>query len=336
MINKFFIQISKRLNKENDLSDITWAMCNSSTAFRNAFLKFFFPEMDISKNVYIKREAPNEDAASRPDFVINNGGVIYIVENKINDKNHHFGQYDKDFNIPPKRFGYIANYKIFQKNTTSDSSEEYRIKTWEEFYDYLGDLNIEQQNEKQLIIGYSNYIKSVCAIIKFKKAMNINGIYSLYQFNTILKKLCNCDEKEYSISVFHENRCYWDHYIMNGFEGINFNVSFKNVKMKDTYGWIGICFTEVNPLITLGFNAMKGCGKPVYEILDKHKKELKEGRYFCKPYYDDDEGPGYWFDFKESKEFKNERFNKLSINEQESELRSYVNEVISFIIGLCK
>ena len=102
------------MNKENDLSDITWALCNASHKFKEVFLKFFFPEIQISPDVVIEREISKDD--SRPDFVIHNGSELYIIENKINDQAHHFGQYEKAFKVTPERFGYIANSLLSTKN----------------------------------------------------------------------------------------------------------------------------------------------------------------------------------------------------------------------------
>lgn len=49
MIIDFFKQIGTYLQNENDLSDITCAMCHSSVNFKNWFVGFFFPNLDVSK-----------------------------------------------------------------------------------------------------------------------------------------------------------------------------------------------------------------------------------------------------------------------------------------------
>ena len=64
----FFQFLSSKYHKENDLSDITWAMCQSCESFRFAFLGFFFPEMQIKPSLSIEREKAEDD--SRPDFYI--------------------------------------------------------------------------------------------------------------------------------------------------------------------------------------------------------------------------------------------------------------------------
>ena len=51
----YFKYCSWKFAKENDLSDITWAMCMSSEVFRDSFLLFFFPNMVIEKDILIPR-----------------------------------------------------------------------------------------------------------------------------------------------------------------------------------------------------------------------------------------------------------------------------------------
>lgn len=128
MITRFLESLSYRVNNENALSDIIWSLCNSSPTFREAFLLFFFPNMRISPEIEIEREIVKNN--SRPDFIIYNDDEVYLVENKINDRNQHFGQYDKTFKVEPERFGYIANYVIPQPK----EGKKYQIRTWEGFY----------------------------------------------------------------------------------------------------------------------------------------------------------------------------------------------------------
>lgn len=92
-IAKFFEALSERAYKENDLSDVTYAMCGADVKFRQFFLDFFFKDahLDASK-VTIERE--HSEANGRPDFWIKDEeGIGYIVEVKIWDGNHHFEQY---------------------------------------------------------------------------------------------------------------------------------------------------------------------------------------------------------------------------------------------------
>lgn len=122
-IAKFFEAFSERAYKENDLSDVTYAMCEADLKFRQFFLDFFFHESHLdAHNVTIEREHP--DALGRPDFWIKDDkGVLYIVEVKIWDGNHHFEQYYNILSVNNgenstredvaawRRLGYIANYE---------------------------------------------------------------------------------------------------------------------------------------------------------------------------------------------------------------------------------
>ena len=94
LTEEFISNLSFRLNKENDLSDITWAMCETSDLFLTEFLAFFFPNVDFDE-VTLQREVANDD--SRPDFYFEYNDKIYLIECKIWDRNHHFAQYTKRF-----------------------------------------------------------------------------------------------------------------------------------------------------------------------------------------------------------------------------------------------
>ena len=99
MIKEFFENLSYRRKNENDLSDVTWAMCNASLKFKEFFLKFFFSDIIVSEDTIIDREVSKEN--SRPDFVVYNGEDKYLIENKINDDKQHFGIYDNTFEVTP-------------------------------------------------------------------------------------------------------------------------------------------------------------------------------------------------------------------------------------------
>lgn len=323
MVVDFLENLSYRLCSENDLSDVTWAMCYTSSTFKETFLKFFFPEMQISDDIEILREVSKDD--SRPDFIIHNDNVLYIIENKIGDQNHHFGQYDKSFGVTPERFGYIANYIISQP----DPEKPYPIRTWESFYKLLGTISVESEEEQSLINGYRAYLKSVCNIIEFTKPMNIEGIYSLYQLMEILNKLCKREEDNYTISVYNRGRTYDNKYADHTVTGINFELNLKNSQLQ-AWGWIGIYFSEEIPTICIGFCNKENWGKPVCDLIEK-AENLNDGRYSSAP---DEDGDAYWFYYIDEKETYEEWFNKLSLDEQTNQLKLFMDEVFNLISKL--
>ena len=324
MITEFLKNLSYRANNENALSDITWSLCNASPMFKETFLKFFFPDMQISPDVEIEREISKD--YSRPDFIIHNGEELYLIENKIYDHNQHFGQYDKAFKIPSERFGYIANYLIPQPSR----DKQYQIRTWEGFYKLLGTIQPESEQEQSLIVGFREYLKNVCNILDFTKPMNIEGIYSLYQLMEILNKLCNREEERYTVKVYNQNRSYDNSHATHWIMGVNFEVAFKQPKLQSC-GWIGIYFNEEIPLICMGFHDIKNWGKTVCNLIKNNKTDSKVGNYSSAPYYEDN---AYWFDFEDGKETYEEEFNKLSLDEQIEQIKTFMDEVFDYIYQL--
>lgn len=324
MITSFFENLSYRVNNENTLSDITWALCCSSPMFRELFLKFFFPEMQLSPEVEIEREIAKED--SRPDFIIYNNDDVYLVENKINDQKQHFGQYEKTFKVPPERFGYIANYMIPQPK----QGKYYQIRTWEGFYKHLGTIHSDNEQEQSLFDGFRAYLKNVCNIIDFTKPMDIEGIYSLYQLVEIFSKLSNREEDNYIIKLYNQNRAYDNSHATHRIMGVNFEVIFKRSRLQ-SYGWMGIYFDNEIPTICIGFWDNDNWGKAICNLLRKNVVDAKVGENTSAPYYEAD---AYWFDFDDDKETYEEGFNKLSLNEQTEQLKSFMDEVLNYICKL--
>ncbi len=84
MIKQFFENLSYRMFKENDLSNITWTLCITCPLFRDYFIHFFFPGMDIEKSIILDREISKD--GSRVNFIIHNKDETY---NKFNNKSHN-------------------------------------------------------------------------------------------------------------------------------------------------------------------------------------------------------------------------------------------------------
>ncbi|MEO6883252.1 MAG: hypothetical protein ABI199_04420 [Bacteroidia bacterium] len=180
----FFKKLSERQNYENHLSDVTWAMCETSKDFKFLFLSFFFGG-DAYKNyvpefrkVKIEREYLRRE--SRPDFYFKIKEKEFIIENKIDDLDDHFDKYKRDFE--GAFFGWIANYR-------KDKEDEIEIRTWGEFKEFL---ECEKKNMPEatnlLIESYLTYLTNVCKIIKIEK-MNLENISTLYSFNNLTNKI---------------------------------------------------------------------------------------------------------------------------------------------------
>lgn len=323
-INKdFFRFLSYKFRKENDLSDITWAMCQSCESFRQSFLTFFFPEIQLDEDICIEREKSEED--SRPDFFINNGDVIYLIENKINDTSHHFGQYDKTFGIPPQRFGYITNYRI---DDDAINKEGYRLHTWEELFDNFSNNLPEQKEDQQLWKGYLEFVKNVCGIIKIERPMKLDGIYSFFSLMEILeKKLATRNEQQFAVKFYDRNKLCGGGY-SNSATGVNFEIIYKHIKEDNAqkiWGWIGIYYNIPNPYIEMDFYNHPAWGKGYFDLLPN--KNLSKLERFEKPSRDSD---GKFLRFKMSKELRQEFEESEDVKKQEKILRQFMDDVILY------
>jgi hypothetical protein len=308
MIENFLDILSGRKRSENDLSDITWALSLSSHSFQTLFLNFFFPNTEFLNITRFEREKSEGD--SRPDFLIENNGIIYLIECKIYDRNHHFEQYTSTFNIPNERLGYITNYKMTQNG--------FSIKTWEELYDQVKKYLPESESEKALWTGYLRYLKSVCGIIKITKKMNLKGMYSLYSFTELLKKLVNRTETNFELRYYSNKNIQGG----NGISGCYFEIKYSNDIIKTTWAWIGIYYERENPLICLGFEDKQGWGKPVYEIIDRQLEKIEKDEYCTKPYREDG---AIWFELTED---KHKEFDTVDLEGQIQILINFMDRVI--------
>lgn len=309
MIEIFLDILSERKRSENDLSDITWALCLSSHSFQSLFLNFFFPDTEFINIARFEREKTKGD--SRPDFLIENNGIIYLIECKIYDKNHHFEQYTSTFNIPNERLGYITNYKMTQNGFT--------VKTWEELYDHVTNNLPESENEKALWTGYLKYLKSVCGIIKISKKMNLTGMYSLYSFTELLKKLVSRVETNYELRYYSNKNIQAG----NGISGCYFEIKYSNDIIKTTWAWIGIYYERENPLICLGFEDKQDWGKPVFEIIDKQLDEIEKDEYYTQPYREDG---AIWFELTDE---KHKEFDSTDLEGQIQIIKIFIDRVIT-------
>jgi hypothetical protein len=298
---------------------------------------FFFPEIKDSDQIYIEREVT--EGSSRVDFIFEHNDKNYIIENKIYDKSHHFGQYDSVYKVVPNHFGYIVNYHHIEYDgkTKADYLKlGYRIKTWEEFYKHL----IEERNPDEVFAPIAGYIKSVCSIILTKDKMNFTALNTLPTFLKLLNPIFgNASNDRYSSDYYKNNEkqeTSWGGNIISNHDscivGRYFEVKFNNVRSKcnTTWGWMGVYFNdpENTPTICIGIREAKNWSGKAYELLAQKINASKTGRY--KGWYID-EGC-VWIDLSE------DQFKKLeeceSLEEQEKLLSDFYKKSINIIADL--
>ncbi|MBR5915037.1 MAG: hypothetical protein IKZ57_01170 [Spirochaetia bacterium] len=260
-INQFFEYLAERKYHENDLSDITYALCCANDEFRKFFLNFCFPkdnsELDTND---LTREYTND--RSRLDFFFHdkaNPNQERLIEVKIFDKNTH-KEYEKKFS--KAKLAFIANYEI-------DIGDNWSTTTWKDFYNNL--KNNPTLNGDNLVSGYLKYLESVTYIEVFKK-MNLLMCTNLSLFYDNI----TCVAKELSFSTHNANSIDKDYY------GRYFVANHNN---KNIYFWLGTCLKQ--KAVLMGFyDEESWVPSDNLKIIKKNKKYININSSFADYWYE--------------------------------------------------
>lgn len=313
-LSSLFNCLAQRFGKENDLSDITWAMCQASPAFKELWIHFFFPDLDLLTVESIEREIPDDSGnGSRVDFLINiENQKPYLVEVKIWDQKHHFGQYEKAYGIDKERLGYITNYPYRQ--------EGYQVKQWNEFYRHLVDANGIPEEERSLICAYCEYLRNVCGIVMIDGIIDIEKMSSLYDLTLVFHELANGQTDVYETHRYRKDFSY-DHC----------KYTCLIAKYCDIHEWgtqypvIGIWYNN-KPRIAAGYYEARDWCKSICDFMSANRSSFNEvPRTYCsKPKTDS----GYFFYL--SDEYLERFKNASSSEEQKVILRNFLDEVLQY------
>lgn len=306
-INIFFESMAERLTNENDLSDITYALCKTDEDFRKFFLEYCF-ESPVDTDNLIREYA---DEGSRPDFYfIGRDNNEYLIEVKIYDRNQHFDQYNKQF--PNANYAYISNY-ILNDGDLCDADRKalpsWKLKTWKDFYKKLSESEI---HDKELVAGYLSYLKEIIHVKEFKE-MDISNIRCLPEFIENLITVAN-DKGFFTYSGAKAiNECYYG----------------KFFQKEIFYFWYGLYLPEASLYIGLK-NHESWITSEVKDALNKNLKEISESEFSEKPFYNSDGNYGdYWF------KLKNDKYNILEDESQKDKqfeiLQGFLTSVMKSI-----
>lgn len=278
-LSAFFSALAERAYKENDLSDVTYALLEANKAFRQFFLDFFFPQEELSgDHVAIEREHAVEEG--RPDFWIRSGNEVYLVEVKIWDGGHHFEQYceilkkegSKDGRWA--RLGYIANYSLRDVYVCEDGTNKKAsevgcgLRTWEEFAKKLASCDC---SDDLLVRGYLDYLKRVCPYDDFKVESwpgELRDFLSVKQFCESLPRAILRAER---CKVYSSSRAASDRTRLGQFFEWSFNE-------KPVWGWLGVTYANKGAELCVEFEDREGWGRPVCEAVRQQRPSaVKDG-----------------------------------------------------------
>ena len=282
--DRLFIALAERAHKENDLSDVTYAMCEADSKFKQFFIDFFFADAHLdAKKVTIERE--HTDILGRPDFWIRTSThELFIVEVKIGDCNQHFEQYyeilkatntmvENDRDVW-RRLGYIANYKSVKELVISGEKVKdlCAVATWREF---VNALERYQCFDDSTIQAYVKYVRSVCPFDDY--SIDDRWIISIDDFRAI-KKFANnvssvidgadgCKQYE-TVRKFCSQKWMGQYFEWKiGGKGL--------LAGKTVWGWLGVYYRSQGAVVCVEFENREGWGA---EVCSLYEHDLSDGR----------------------------------------------------------
>lgn len=299
-MNNFFLALAERKHNENDLSDITYALCKANDEFRKFWLKYCF-EDDIDTEDLIREY---QDGFSRPDFFFNDlNNQERIIEVKIYDWNQHFEQYEKKF--PNAKYAFIANY-------LHDAVPNWKIKTWKSFCEAL------EQSElckNEIINGYIQYLKVITDIKEYKK-MNLNQSKDLPSFIENLKVILS---NNYNFGEYNQSKPFNKEFYGQFF--------YKGSNDKKIYFWIGLYLPESN--VYIGFkDDDTWVSDNIRKNIRKISKSKTETDFFWSVENNDGNFGDFWFGMKKSDLLFDD---KESADSQKQVLKEFITDVFKSI-----
>lgn len=328
---KFFESLAGRFRKENDLSDITWAICEACPSFRSIWLRYFFgAAIEINDVESIEREVVDVvDGSSRVDFAVymKGGKQKFIIENKIYDTNHHFGTYEKAFQIPSgEYFGYITNYPIEEKQLYG---KKYQVRHWRDFYFHLKKVQGVPPEDRDLIDGYAEYVKNICGIMTPDNIIDLNKLTSLRDLSLALMEGLNKDTDLFSSEYYkcsYENR--------EGFRRYYFKLTYKSINenWKVCYPYWGIWFDEQKSRLIFGFDPDSGWCKNICAFLENNSSLFERVERMSCSRIKGSKGKGYFFEL--STDTLDRFSNAKDIKEQLAILDSFFTEGALFPVRM--
>lgn len=275
MLEGFFRDLASRFYKENDLSDLTWALGKNCDEFLKSLILFFGFNFnpDLPTEI-IREDSLGEDG--RTDISIENGDTVFVIENKIYDRNYHIEQYGKLKFLREKeisKFGLITNHRIDDITRTKARDYNFTIpRTWEQFTRYLDRKVHEQEFSggwEDVIKGYIGYVKEVCSIVEIKE-IRFESLSSLVYFSRLVRKVIEQFQSEIlDCQVYKIGRAFGENW-----SGQYFSLKIKGGKVA-IYPFFGVYYNEEPPTIVFSFE-----NDWCKEIYSKFKGKHKEGTFF--------------------------------------------------------
>jgi|GEM_PF-4262677 len=233
----FLSHLAERLYWENNLSDVTWALCQANPNFAAALAQFVGLEVPKGGSVRVEREVYLGDG-NRIDIACRLDAVTAFVEVKIYNRDHHLSEYaERVDSIPDSRLALLTNHPIDPKELAKAESLGCKVLRWNDFVSYLQQ---RLPDDDALLNGYVGYVRKVCNMIDMRDIrLDTNSLYSLVCFHALVEEtIPAASHDEFTYSLYRPSRNYGP-----GWTGANFRVQYQHGDIaREAWPFFGLRF----------------------------------------------------------------------------------------------
>lgn len=306
----------RRVNDEVALSDLTYSLMSVSSVFRLAFCEFFEVHLKEPQAWSIEREYPL-GGNLRVDLAITNTlGETYLIENKINDRNYHFKEYEESSaGLKAKGLWLIAGHTV-----TETVPPRWTVRSWSDLVEHLEQSTFAE--DEDLIRNFEAYVKGACQMAPIKEIrLEDTALASLFYLNNLFDRIITSFQNPAAKCQLY-SRSTWN--FDNSNAGKYFTLSINESKTL-LYPWLGLTFAE-EPCIGIWFDKDTGWGRPVHV----HPGLRVGDKSYYQIYW---EPRGTWFELK-SVHYKT--FMTSNRTQQAQILSAFFSEVVDTVVSALK
>lgn len=237
-VEHFFSRLAERRYRENDLSDVTWAMCNAMRDFGSALANFADPSIPFGATVEVDREV-DLGQGCRVDFACRSESGAVFIEVKIYDQNYHIEPYaDQVDRQQGARLVLLTNHALASEHQEAAKRRGWAIRKWQDFAEHVKGLFPEHP----LVAAYLNYLRGVCNMIEWRPVrLDPASLYSLVPLHALLDEAIGAASHDpFSYERYRVQREHG-----SGYLGACFQLDYRQGDVhRQAWGFYGLDFSK--------------------------------------------------------------------------------------------
>lgn len=235
----FFSRFAERRYRENELSDVTWALCHAVPKFAEVLAQFIGIEVSSGTAVKVDREV-DLGAGNRIDISCSVDSVTIFVEVKIYDRNYHLRQYaQRIVGRPGSRLVLLTNHVLDREQQIEAKQLGWSVCSWR---DFVSRVESAFHSDDVLVDAYLRYVRRVCNMVELREIrFDPNSLYSLVSLNALIEEVIGgTSHDDFTYSRYKSSR---DH--GPGWTGAYFQLQYHHADIqRQVWCFFGLFFEE--------------------------------------------------------------------------------------------